>query len=83
MEFQFGPQQLNLYKYVAEESHFLWEKAKQHHFMREESEPIDGLLLTHSTNENPPELGLKFFNFSPESTNYKASKYLCYDLNGF
>lgn len=73
VEFQFGPQQLNLYKYVAEESHFLWEKTKQHHFMTDESEPIDGLLLMHPTNENLPELGLKFFDFSPESTNYKAT----------
>lgn len=47
--------------------------------MKDESEPIDGLLLTHPTNENLPELGLKFFDFSPESTNYKASKSLFYD----
>lgn len=62
--FDYGPPQLNLYKYVAEEAHFIWENTKEKHFMlKDAGEPIDGFMLIHEDGDNAIESCLETFDF--------------------
>lgn len=62
--FDYGPPQLNLYKYVAEEAHFIWENTKEKHFMlKDAGEPIDGFMLIHEDGDNAIENCLETFDF--------------------
>ncbi|XP_048748673.2 uncharacterized protein LOC125660908 isoform X3 [Ostrea edulis] len=66
--FEFGPSELNLYKYVAEESSFLWRKTKETYALRNDSEPLDGLIFIHGGSDNIQDICLKLFEFAPETT---------------
>lgn len=61
--FDYGPPELNLFKYVAEEAHFLWEKAKKLLILRDQGEPTDGFILIKTNDDSAVDHCLKKFDF--------------------
>lgn len=72
MDFEFGPPVLNLYQYVAEESHLLWTDAREVFILRLSGEPKKGLILFHDNETDLRELCWKQFEFDPHSTSFSA-----------
>lgn len=61
--FDYGPPELNLFKYVAVEADFLWENVKKLHNLKDYYEPLDGLVLIHDDDCDIAERYLKMFQF--------------------
>lgn len=61
--FDFGPPELNLFKYVAVEANFLWENLKKFHNLKDYYEPLDGLVLIHDNECDIAEGYLRMFHF--------------------
>ena len=76
VDFEFGPPVLNLYQYVAEESHLLWSEARELFLLSSRSEPKKGLFLFHDNETDLRELCWKHFEFDPHSTSFSAGNYI-------
>lgn len=63
--YDYGPPELNLFKYLAEEAHFLWEKENESH--KDENEPMKGIVLIHDDDTDIKERCLHFFGFDLRS----------------
>lgn len=61
--FDYGPPELNLFKYVAVEADFLWENVKKLHNLKDYYEPLDGLVLIHDDDCDIADRYLKMFQF--------------------
>jgi hypothetical protein len=72
--FEYGPPELNLFKYIAEESSFLWRKTNEIYTLNKDGEPSDGLLLVHEDSENAQEVCLRLFEFVPQTTSSNKCK---------
>ncbi|XP_062588441.1 uncharacterized protein LOC134250104 [Saccostrea cucullata] len=72
--FEYGPSELNLFKYVAEEYEFLWENLKKICILNKNSEPEDGLILLHGDSKNVPELCMDLFRFDAKTTKFESRK---------
>ena len=66
----FGPSKLNLYLYVAEESRFLWRRAKDMFILNADSEPHKGLILFHEKGTDLIDLCWQQFEFDPDFTSF-------------
>lgn len=65
--FDYGPPELNLFKYLAEETHFLWEKENERY--TNDNEPMNGIVLIHDDESEIAERCLHFFGFDlPSNT---------------
>nr|XP_022309104.1 uncharacterized protein LOC111114878 [Crassostrea virginica] len=74
VDFEFGPPVLNLYQYVAEESHLLWSEARELFLLSSSSEPKKGLFLFHDNETDLRELCWEHFEFDPHSTSFSAEE---------
>lgn len=77
--FDYGPSELNLYKYVAEESLSLWKEAKEKLNVTDNCKPTDGVLLVHETGDNVAEDLIELFDFEFD-TEYEIGKCIKYIL---
>ena len=75
VDFEFCNVRLNLYQYVAGESHFLYEKVKDMFILKMASKPKKGLLLFHEKGTDLKELCWKQFEFDPYSTRFLPCKF--------
>lgn len=75
--FEYGPPELNLYKYVAEELSFLWRKIKETYTLKKGSEPLDRLILIQGDSENVQNLSMEHFDFDPETTRCNIGNSMC------
>lgn len=60
--FEFGPPELNLFKYISKKASILWEEAKEKCILKDSGKPTDGLLLICG-GEGHVEDCLKIFGF--------------------
>lgn len=72
--YDYGPRELNLFKYVAEETHFLWEKAKGKN--NNDNEPSNGIVLIHDDDTEIEERCLQFLDFDIPSEKLERGLYL-------
>lgn len=70
VDFEYGPAELNLYDYIAEEARFLWTNAKAYFILKQESEPQKRILLLHTQEEKIRELCRDHFKFDLNSTTF-------------
>ena len=70
LNFEYGPSELNLYDYIAEEARFLWTRARKYFRLKPESEPTRGILLVHTEGENLRLLCRKHLEFDRHSTSF-------------
>lgn len=70
MTFEFGPQELNIYQYVADESEYYWKNAKAKFILKNNSEPKKGLLLIHEEGVDLETLCWRLFEFDPHTTSF-------------
>ena len=75
IDFEYGPPELNLYDYVAEEARFLWTKARTYFILKPESEPKKGILLFHIQGEDLSNLCRKHMEFDLHSTTLSKGIY--------
>ena len=75
VDFEFCNVRLNLYQYVAGESHFLYEKVKDMFILKMGSEPKKGLILFHEKGNDLKELCWKQFELDPYSTRFLPCKF--------
>lgn len=75
--FEYGPPELNFFKYLAEETHFLWEKVKE--IQNDDNEPMNSIVLIHDEDTEVAELCLHFFDFDLPSKVLESADCL---LNG-
>lgn len=75
--FDYGPPELNLFKYVAEEAHFLWEKAKKLFILRDQGEPTDGFILIQTNDDSAVDHCLKKFDFDVDDDEEATGEDAC------
>lgn len=75
--FDYGPPELNLFKYVAEEAHFLWEKAKKLLILRDQGEPTDGFILIQTNDDSAVDHCLKKFDFDVDDDEEATGEAAC------
>lgn len=73
--FEYGPPDLNLYKHVAEKTHYLWKMAKHNFILKDEGKPKDGFLLLHIDGENILENCLKIFDFEQDKNSQQEGNW--------
>lgn len=72
--YDYGPPELNLFKYLAEEAHFLWEKENERH--RYANEPMNGIVLIHDDDTDIAERCLHYFGFDLRSNNLESGWFI-------
>lgn len=63
--YDYGPPELNLFKYLADEAHFLWEKENEKH--KDDNEPMNGIVLVHDDDTKIAERCLHLLGFDLRS----------------
>lgn len=72
--YDYGPPKLNLFKYLAEEARFLWEKENERH--RYANEPMNGIVLIHDDDTDIAERCLHYFGFDLRSNNLESGWFI-------
>lgn len=52
IEFEYGPTQLNLFRYVIKKANILWRKAQEKCILKVGGKPLDGFLLIHRDDDD-------------------------------
>lgn len=68
--YDYGPPELNLFKYLADEAHFLWEKENEKH--KDDNEPMNGIVLIHDDDTKIAERCLHFLGFDLRSNELES-----------
>lgn len=68
--YDYGPPELNLFKYLADEAHFLWEKENEKH--KDDNEPMNGIVLIHDDDTEIAERCLHFLGFDLRSNELES-----------
>lgn len=61
--FEYGPPQLNLFRYVTQKASTLWRKAKEKCILKDNGKPMEGFLLMSGEDESIVRDSLKRFGF--------------------
>lgn len=61
--FEYGPPQLNLFRYVTQKASILWRKAKEKCILKDNGKPMEGFLLMSGEDESIVRDSLKRFGF--------------------
>lgn len=61
--FEYGPTQLNLFRYVTKKANILWQKAQEKCILKDDGKPLDGFLLIHRDDDGNVTDCLKTYGF--------------------